>query len=127
PCPETREEPLDEHTRLATGLRREHGDLADEIAGIGNEHRVKTAIANTRLEYRRELDRRGEGSNCSRITVGRDLPTKRRRQAAFAERFALTGLVHQTPGHLGRVIVEPELFGDHREKNNVLVAVGNRS
>jgi hypothetical protein len=117
---------LDEHPRLAAGLRREQANRADEIAGVRDGHRVLTAVANARLEDHREFHDCGKGFDCCRLTIGRDLPAKRRRQAAVAERFTLQELVHEAPGHLWRVVVESELCGHYREKNDVLVAVGHQ-
>ena len=88
---------------------RQHGELAHEIAGVRDGRRVLAAAADARLEHRRELHRRGDGLDCGGVTVGRDLPAKRRRHAAFAERLALGELVHKPPGHLRRVVVESQL------------------
>ena len=116
---------LDEHPCLATGLRRERCDLADEIVRVGDGRGVPTAAVDARLEYCRELHRSCEGFDCGEATVGRDVPAKRRRQAAVAERLALQELVHKAAGHLWRVVVESHLRGYQREGDDILVAVGH--
>ena len=106
-------------------MRRQQGDLADEVAGVRDGRCVPTATTNAWLEHRREFNPRAEGFDCGGITVGRDLPAKRRRHTAVAERLALGELVHKPPGHLRCVVVESQLFGYRREKHDVLVAVGH--
>ena len=69
---------FDTHTTF--GLLRQQGSLADEVARIRDGRCVLAAAAAARFEHRRVFRCRGNGFDCGRITVGRNLPTERRWQ-----------------------------------------------